>query len=125
MKAYKLDPKIWDRGRSGDKSVSAGKPVLLDGPTGRCCLGFVAVDEGLPINGADSPMGCRRLRLAVSGWLNLGLLTNGDYPPKHSALAVTLMGINDKPDTGDRDRVDQLNSALETHGADWRFELQG
>lgn len=121
MKTYKLDTSKWDRGRNSAETK-------LDGYAGRCCLGFVAREEAIPITAQDSPKGCELSGVGVETWCRLGLLEPEEQVIgvvlKHSPLASALMSQNDACDgASDETRVRSLNDCLSYYGADWRFEL--
>lgn len=128
MKFYELDPATWDRGHG------ARGEVELDGPYGRCCLGFVAIAEGIDLGGeeprpwrAKSPGDC--VRTTFDAWAELGLVQEAtflgvDKGVSETLLCTRLMRVND--DTypmSDEERVARLNSILSADGADWHFAL--
>lgn len=112
MKIYKLDPKIWDRGGRGQ-----GRAIHLQGKHGRCCLGFVGIEEGIVVDGWAEPQQC-----PSPAWKRLGLVKGADLQ-NNTSLCQSLMVINDQPELSDEARVSALNAELALVGADWRFEL--
>ena len=116
MRKFKVKRSEWNRG------VVGASELLND--AGRCCLGFVAQQCGVPDEHMRNVASPKSLLVCREKLVKLGLIDRdggGD-----TALTKRLIKINDYlgDDPDPHVREAQLNRALETRGIAWRFEFE-
>jgi len=111
MKIVEIDPALWDRGRGGWKEQGEAR-VALSGVAGRCCMGFAALALGAKMEEI----------IDRSTWSSCGNKELAELADRVDF--VHLYEINDLPGITDQQRIDQLNTALEHRGQEFRFTLK-